>query len=81
MKLCVLTLVIKKSDQTAPDSELLRVAYCDVARYFTIMIILVFPVIGGGIVRKTQMVTDRELEIMKVLWARGRARCVRFRMI
>jgi len=23
--------------------------------------------------RKTQMVTDRELEIMKVLWARGRA--------
>src|SRR5206468_12574829 len=26
--------------------------------------------------RKTQMVTDRELEIMKILWARGRA-CVR----
>jgi len=24
-------------------------------------------------VRKTQMVTDRELEIMKILWARGRA--------
>ena len=24
-------------------------------------------------VRKTQMVTDRELEIMKVLWARGQA--------
>lgn len=23
--------------------------------------------------RKTQMVTDRELEIMKILWARGRA--------
>ena len=23
--------------------------------------------------RKTQMVTDRELEIMKVLWARGQA--------
>jgi predicted transcriptional regulator len=27
-------------------------------------------------VRKTQMVTDRELEIMKILWARGQA-CVR----
>jgi BlaI family penicillinase repressor len=24
-------------------------------------------------VRKTQMVTDRELEILKILWARGRA--------
>jgi len=24
-------------------------------------------------VRKTQMVTDRELEIMKILWVRGRA--------
>jgi BlaI family penicillinase repressor len=26
-----------------------------------------------GVVRKTQMVTDRELEIMKILWARGKA--------
>jgi BlaI family transcriptional regulator, penicillinase repressor len=38
------------------------------------MIILVLPVIKREwIMRKTQMVTDRELEIMKVLWARGRA--------
>ncbi len=38
------------------------------------MIIPVFPVINEEwTVRKTQMVTDRELEIMKILWARGRA--------
>ena len=28
---------------------------------------------GGPAVRKVQMVTDRELEILKVLWARGSA--------
>ena len=57
-----------------PNSELLRVAYCDGARYVTSMIIPVFPVITvEGTVRKTQMVTDRELEIMKILWARSRA--------
>src|SRR4051794_11741780 len=28
---------------------------------------------GGQAVRKVQMVTDRELEILKVLWARGKA--------
>jgi len=38
------------------------------------MIIPVFPIIKEEwTVRKTQMVTDRELEIMKILWARGRA--------
>jgi BlaI family transcriptional regulator, penicillinase repressor len=28
---------------------------------------------GGHIVRKVQMVTDRELEILKILWSRGQA--------
>jgi BlaI family transcriptional regulator, penicillinase repressor len=39
------------------------------------MIIPVFPIMQKQewTVRKTQMVTDRELEIMKVLWARGQA--------
>ncbi len=37
------------------------------------MIIPVFPIISEVDVRKTSMVTDRELEIMKILWARGSA--------
>jgi predicted transcriptional regulator len=54
-------------------SENLRVADCQGASYFTERISIILIDREETAVRKVQMVTDRELEILKILWVRGRA--------
>src|SRR5205823_6825861 len=54
-------------------TEKLRVAQAHSPRYLTETIILVIRFLEACAMRKVQMVTDRELEILKILWARGKA--------
>ena len=53
--------------------EKLRVADCEGPRYVTETIIFVISFREACAMRKVSMVTDRELEILKILWAHGKA--------